>query len=61
MITRQFLLICRTCGKPLYLIPIEDGLGHYEMQHDTACEKPVVEMICHNPRKLGVIIGISEV
>lgn len=54
---------CLTCGKPL-LIRVYDerrdtGEQEFTIIHDRNCSKPSVSLWTDNPRKLGVITGIT--
>ena len=55
----RFDLRCVTCDKPLAII-CADEYGSYLIDHDPACSKPLVSMMVHHPRQLGIITDIQE-
>ena len=53
---RDFSMPCVTCGHPIELRHIA---GVWEMLPHYECDRPTVNMICDNPRRLGVIASES--
>jgi len=48
-------MLCKTCGGIVRLHRMEDTT--WEML-GTCCDKPIVELIVHNPHRCGVITDI---
>lgn len=54
---------CKTCAKPVELRLSRDPDGNRitTVYHDSPdCDRVEIELMCHNPRKLGVISDIAR-
>jgi len=54
---KQF--VCERCGRPVQFVYWPNRPEAASIIHD-GCDRPRVTMTCENPRRLGVVMGVTE-